>query len=59
VEGGLPDFTGLTLAEAVDAAHEAEIDLRAVGTGVAVMQDTPPGPIEIGKAVTVYFEPPA
>lgn len=59
VDGGLPDFTGLTLAEALDAAHEAEVELRAIGTGVAVMQDTPPGPIDRGKAVTVYFDPPA
>lgn len=59
VTGGLPDFTGLTLAEALDAAQEAEVDLEIQGTGIAVMQDAPPGPIERGSKVTVFFEPPA
>ena len=59
VDGGLPDFTGLTLSEALDTAHEAKVRLRAHGTGVAVMQDTPPGPIDRDAVVTVYFEPPA
>lgn len=58
VDGGLPDFTGLTISEALDAAHEAKVELRAHGTGVAVMQDTPPGPIERDTTVTVFFEPP-
>lgn len=58
VTAGLPDFTGLTLAEALDAAEEAEIQLQAVGTGIAVMQDHPPGPAPAGTAVTVFFEAP-
>lgn len=58
VTGGLPDFTGLTLAEALDAAQAVDVRLRAVGSGIAVMQDTPPGPIPAGSEVTVYFEPP-
>jgi cell division protein FtsI (penicillin-binding protein 3) len=56
---GLPDFTGLTLTEALDAAQDSKVRLRAQGTGVAVMQDTPPGPIDRGTTVTVYFEPPS
>jgi cell division protein FtsI (penicillin-binding protein 3) len=59
VGGGLPDFTGLTLAEALDAAEEAEVLLHAVGTGIAVMQDAPPGPVNTGSRITVFFEPPA
>ena len=59
VGGGLPDFTGLTLAEALDAAEEAEVLLSAVGTGIAVMQNHPPGPVDRGARITVYFEPPA
>jgi cell division protein FtsI (penicillin-binding protein 3) len=59
VGGGLPDFTGLTLAEALDAADEAEVLLSAVGTGIAVMQNLPPGPVDRGARITVYFEPPA
>ncbi len=56
---GLPDFTGLTMVEALDAAERANVDLRASGTGIAVMQDRPPGPVSDGTAVRVFFEPPA
>jgi cell division protein FtsI (penicillin-binding protein 3) len=60
VDGGLPDFTGLSLVEALDAAEGAGVELAAKGTGIAVMQDVPPGPMEPGvSAVTVFFEPPA
>jgi cell division protein FtsI (penicillin-binding protein 3) len=59
VTGGLPDFTGLTLTEAWDAAQSSHVELIAVGSGIAVMQDHPPGPVESGAKVTVYFEPPA
>jgi cell division protein FtsI (penicillin-binding protein 3) len=56
--GGLPDFTGLTMVEAIDAAERANVAVRAMGSGVAVLQDTPPGPVEPGHTVVVYFEPP-
>ncbi len=56
--GGLPDFTGLTLAEAIDAADEANVVLHPVGTGIALMQDVPPGPVTAGTRVQVLFEPP-
>ncbi|MEM6289823.1 MAG: penicillin-binding transpeptidase domain-containing protein [Myxococcota bacterium] len=60
VGGGLPDFTGLSLVEALDAADGAGVELVARGTGIAVMQDVPPGPMEDpATAVTVFFEPPA
>ncbi len=60
VDGGLPDFTGLSLVEALDAAEGAGVKLLAQGTGIAVMQDVPPGPMEQDThAVTVFFEPPA
>lgn len=58
VTTGLPDFTGLTLAQAIDVAGRASVELRAVGTGVAVLQDIQPGPVESGQAVRVFFEPP-
>jgi cell division protein FtsI (penicillin-binding protein 3) len=58
MDGGLPDFTGLTIAEAIDAATEAGVELRPVGTGIAVMQDTPAGPVATGSTVQVFFEPP-
>ncbi len=56
---GLPDFTGLTMTEALHAAETAEVRLRAVGTGIAVMQDLSPGPVQRGNTVRVLFEPPA
>lgn len=55
---GLPDFTGLTLAQALDLAQSTDVELRAVGTGVAVLQDLQPGPVDGGQAVQVWFEPP-
>ena len=55
---GLPDFTGLTLAQAVDLADRSHVQLRAVGTGVAVLQDIQPGPVDAGSVVQVFFEPP-
>ncbi len=58
VDGGLPDFAGLTLAEAIDAADHAGVALRPVGTGIAIMQDVPPGAMAAGAAVQVLFEPP-
>jgi hypothetical protein len=59
VSGGLPDFTGLTLAEALDVGERLKVRVRPQGTGIAVMQSVPPGPIEEGAVVDVLFEPPA
>ena len=56
---GLPDFTGLTLVQALDEADKAHVQLRALGTGIAVGQDTPAGPVNSGSVVTVHFSPPA
>jgi cell division protein FtsI (penicillin-binding protein 3) len=56
---GLPDFTGLTLVQALDAADKSHVQLRALGTGIAVGQDTPAGPVDSGSVVTVHFSPPA
>lgn len=58
LDGGIPDFTGLTIAEALDAAESAHVTLVARGSGIAVMQDQPPGSTETPTSVTVYFEPP-
>jgi len=55
---GLPDFTGLTLAQALDLAQTADVELRAVGSGIAVLQDQEPGPVASGTPVHVFFEPP-
>lgn len=59
---GIPDFTGLTLPQALDEAEKAHVKLDAQGTGLAVGQDTPPGPVPEGEPsvhrVRVVFAPP-
>lgn len=59
VSAGLPDLTGLTLAETLDVAERLEVQVRPRGTGIAVMQSRPPGPVEKGAVVEVLFEAPA
>lgn len=59
VSGGLPDFTGLTLVETLDVAERLGVRVRPQGTGIAVMQSLPPGPVEPGAVVDVLFEAPA
>lgn len=59
VSGGLPDLTGLTLAETLDVTERIKVRVRPQGSGIAVMQSLPPGPIEEGTLVEVLFEPPA
>jgi cell division protein FtsI (penicillin-binding protein 3) len=59
VSGGLPDLTGLTLAETLDTAERLKVRVRPQGTGIAVMQSVPPGPVEEGTVVDVLFEAPA
>ena len=54
---GLPDFTGLTLTQALAEAEKAHVELRATGSGLAVGQDLPPGPVQAGATVTVHFQP--
>ncbi|MCH9688244.1 MAG: hypothetical protein K0V04_42830, partial [Deltaproteobacteria bacterium] len=59
VSAGLPELTGLTLAESLDVAERLGITLRPQGTGIAVMQSHPPGPIDEGAVVDVLFEAPS
>lgn len=54
---GLPDFTGLTLSQAVQQAEKADVVLVASGSGIAVGQSVPPGPVDSGTEVKVHFEP--
>jgi cell division protein FtsI (penicillin-binding protein 3) len=55
---GLPDFTGLTIAQAFEAAETAKVELVATGSGIAVGQDLPPGAVDSGTRVHVHFESP-
>ncbi len=59
VSTGLPDLTGLTLVEALDVAEQLKVTLRPRGTGIAVMQSHPPGPVDEGSVIEVLFEAPA
>ncbi|MCX4247594.1 penicillin-binding transpeptidase domain-containing protein [Paraliomyxa miuraensis] len=59
VVGGLPDLTGLTVAETLDVCERIGVTARPQGTGIAVMQSLPPGPVEQGAVVDVLFEAPA
>lgn len=54
---GVPDFTGLTIAQAYDAAEAAHLEFKALGSGLAVGQDLPPGPADSESKVTVVFSP--
>ena len=54
---GLPDFTGLTLTQALAEAEKAHVQLQASGSGLAVGQSLPPGPVQAGADVIVHFQP--
>lgn len=52
----VPDFTGMTFSEAMDAAEQAGLVFLAQGTGVAVSQTPVSGAmVERGTSVTVTF----
>ncbi|RMG98157.1 MAG: hypothetical protein D6705_07040 [Deltaproteobacteria bacterium] len=59
VQLGVPDFRGLSMAEALELADRVGLDLAAKGSGIAVVQDPPPGPTPPDGRVRVLFEPPA
>jgi len=59
VSRGLPDLTGLTMSETLDVAETLGLTLRPRGTGIAVMQSHPPGPVAEGAVVEVLFEAPS
>jgi cell division protein FtsI (penicillin-binding protein 3) len=52
----VPDFAGMGMAEAVDAAGQAGVALVVEGSGRAAAQDPPPGKVPVGTTVTVRFE---
>ncbi|MBC8132546.1 MAG: hypothetical protein H7X95_06160, partial [Deltaproteobacteria bacterium] len=55
----VPNFTGLTVAAVLRAAHRHGVELAlnegAAVTGVAVRQDPPPGPALAGVVCRVAF----
>ncbi len=52
----VPDFTGMSIGEAVRAAHKAGVDLFPAGSGLAVSQSPLPGPAEVGTVCRVSFQ---
>ncbi len=54
----LPDFTGMSMAEALQAARRVGVRLEIVGSGRASGQSPGPGPLRHGAVCTVSFTPP-
>jgi cell division protein FtsI (penicillin-binding protein 3) len=54
----VPDFTGMSIAEALDAARRAGLHLEVGGSGFATAQSPGPGAIHRGAACRVSFTPP-
>jgi len=57
-ESDVPDFTGLSLAEALEVAYRLGLRPVLVGSGRAVGQSPGPGPAPAGAAVRIVFAPP-
>lgn len=57
-DADVPDFTGLSMAEAIDLAHRLSLRPQPVGSGRAVGQSPGPGPAPSGTTVRLVFSPP-
>ena len=54
----VPDFAGMSMAEALQAARRAGVRLEIVGSGLATGQSPGPGALRHGAVCTVSFTPP-
>lgn len=54
----VPDFTGMSVAEALDAARRSGLRLEVYGSGLATAQSPGPGEARRGAACRVVFTPP-
>lgn len=54
----LPDFAGMSIAEALQAARRAGVRLEVVGSGRATAQSPGPGALKRGAVCKVSFTPP-
>lgn len=52
----LPDFTGMSMGEAIRAAHRAGVEVIPSGTGLAAKQEPRPGLVPNGTVCRVSFE---
>jgi cell division protein FtsI (penicillin-binding protein 3) len=53
---GLPDFTGMSMGEAIRAAHKVGVELLPSGSGVATSQSPKPGWVSAGTVCRVSFQ---
>ena len=53
----VPDFTGMSLKEAIAAAQHAGLPLQLTGSGRGVAQSPGPGPAQRGTRCRVSFQP--
>jgi len=51
-----PDFTGMSMGEAIRAARKAGVELIPSGSGVAASQSPKPGPASAGTVCRVSFQ---
>jgi cell division protein FtsI (penicillin-binding protein 3) len=59
LESRMPDFTGLSMREALRLAEAHNLEIRIEGTGFAVDQSPGPGtPLKAGMSVKLHFAPP-
>ena len=52
----VPDFTGMSMGEAIRAARKAGVDLLPSGSGLAASQTPKPGPVPAGTQCRVSFQ---
>jgi cell division protein FtsI (penicillin-binding protein 3) len=52
----IPDFTGMSIGEAVRVAHKAGVELFPAGSGLAVSQSPRPGSAAAGTVCRVAFQ---
>ena len=57
-DADVPDFTGLSMGEAIELAHRLSLRPLLVGSGRAVGQSPGPGPAPAGTTVRLVFAPP-
>jgi cell division protein FtsI (penicillin-binding protein 3) len=53
----VPSFAGMSIGEAIRAAADAGVELALEGSGIAVAQMPPPGPLRRGSLCRVSFRP--
>lgn len=57
-QSSVPDFTGMSVGEALDAARRAGLRVEVMGSGVATAQSPGPGQSRRGASCRVVFTPP-